>query len=391
MPFKRTTATEKILKLNKDVRGVGGGTGASKTISILMWLIDYCQSHDDKVVSVISESFPHLKRGAMRDFLNIMKQHNYFEAHRWNKSDYTYTFETETMLEFFSADQSEKVKGARRHVGFLNEANNIPFETYNQIEIRTSEILWLDWNPVSEFWWYTDILPHFSVDHITLTYLDNEGLPPKVKRSIESRRHMTNWWKVYGLGQLGEVEGRIYTGWALVDEIPHEARLERYGLDFGYTNDPATIIAVYYYNGGYILDEILYRRGMSNKRLADTLKNLDEGLTIADSAEPKSIDEIASYGLAIMPSKKGKDSVVHGIQYVQEQKISVTKPSLNILKEYRNYLWDTDREGKTINKPEDGFDDCLDAVRYAITSTNPDWNRPKRQPRKTRLLYKTNR
>ena len=173
----------------------------------------------------------------------------------------------------------------------------------------------------------------------------------------------------------------------MIDEIPYEARLERYGLDFGYTNDPSSIVAVYYHNGGYILDEVLYRKGMSNKQLADVLTASDYALVIADSAEPKSIDEIKAYGVAIKPTLKGKDSVVHGIQYVQEQKISLTKKSLNVLKEYRNYLWDTDREGKTINKPEDGFDHTLDAIRYAIKSLKPDTNREHRQPTKSPLLY----
>lgn len=388
MPFRRTTATEKILNLTKRIRAVSGGTGASKTISIIMCLIDYAQDNSNKLISIVSESFPHLRRGAERDFLNIMQQHNYYHDKEWNKTDHTYTFpQTDSVIEFFSVDQSEKVKGARRDVLFINEANNITFEAFNQLEVRTNEFIFMDWNPVTEFWFYTDVEPMMDVDFITLNYLDNEALADSIVESIESRKHLTNWWKVYGLGQLGEVEGKIYTGWQMIDEIPHEARLERYGLDFGYTNDPSSIVAVYFYNGGYILDEKLYRKGMSNKQLADHLLNLDYALVVADSAEPKSIDEINNYGVSIVPSQKGKDSVVHGIQYVQEQQISVTKQSLNLIKEYKNYLWRTDREDKIINEPEDGFDHTLDAVRYAITSMNPDYNRPKKQPTRPRLYY----
>lgn len=372
MAYIQTTATKKLLKLKKRIRGVGGGTGASKTVSILLILIDYAQCHDNEIISVVSETLPHLKKGAIRDFLNIMEEHGYFDPKSWNKTDYIYTFPTNTKIEFFSADQPGKVRGPRRDVLFLNEANNISYETYTQLEIRTRKIIWLDWNPVSEFWWYEEVLPKQDVDFITLTYRDNEALSENEVRAIEARRDNKNWWRVYGEGQLGEAEGRIFTGWATIDDIPHEARLERYGLDFGYSNDPTAIVAVYYHDGGYILDEVLYRKGLSNKRIADFFLNLPTAMVVADSAEPKSIDEIRSYGVSILPSVKGQGSVLQGIQKVQDQRISVTKRSLNLLKEYRNYLWETDKEGKIINEPEKGFDHCMDAIRYAINSLTPD-------------------
>jgi phage terminase large subunit len=371
MPYLPTTATHRIFDLKKRIRGVAGGTSASKTISILIWLIDCAQTVPNLLISVVSESFPHLKRGAMRDFLNIMEVQGYFEPSRWNKTDYIYTFGTNSRLEFFSADQPGKVRGPRRDILFVNEANNIPYETYTQLEVRTKKVIWLDWNPVSEFWWYTEIMPHQDVDFITLTYKDNEALDQAIVQAIEARKHNKNWWKVYGEGQLGEVEGRIYIDWAVLDEIPHEARLERYGLDFGYSNDPTGIVAIYRYNGGFILDEIVYKKGLSNKMIADIFLNQPQALVIADSAEPKSIDEIMSYGVSIIPSVKGKDSVNQGIQYVQQQRISATKRSLNLLKEYRNYLWMEDKEGRIINTPEPGYDHILDALRYAITSLKP--------------------
>jgi phage terminase large subunit len=382
MPFQETTATKKIFELKKRIRGVSGGTSASKTISILVWLIDYCQTFNNKLVSVVSESFPHLKRGAMRDFLNIMQQHNYFKDVYWNKTDYTYQFETASKLEFFSADQPSKVRGPRRDVLFINEANNIPLETYTQLEIRTREVIWLDWNPVQEFWWYTDIAPQLEHDFLTLTYKDNEALEQSIVETIEARKGNKNWWRVYGMGLLGEVEGKIYTDWQIIDSIPHEARLERYGIDFGYSNDPTALVAVYKYNNGIILDEIEYKKGLLNSDIAAILKNQPHALVIADSAEPKSIDELKSYGITIQPSTKGKGSVLQGIQKVQDQRISVTKRSLNVIKEYRNYLWEEDKDGKIINTPSPILNHAMDAIRYAVVSLNP----PQEQERISSVL-----
>ena len=368
MKYVKTTATDKIFALRKRIRGVAGGTSASKTISILLWCIQYAQTHENELLSVVSESFPHLKRGVIRDFLNIMEGHGYFKENNWNKTDFVYTFETGSKLEFFSADQPGKVRGPRRDVLFINEANNISYETYTQLEVRTKKIIWMDWNPVVEFWFYSDVKNKDNVDFEILTYKDNEALDPNIVSAIESRQGNKNWWLVYGLGQLGEVEGKIYKDWKIIDDVPHEARLERYGLDFGYSNDPTAIVAIYRYNGGFILDEITYQKGLSNKQIADILLNQPTSLVIADSAEPKSIDEIMSYGVNILASTKGQGSVNAGIAYVQDQRISITKRSVNGIKEYRNYMWKTDTDGKIINIPDVGFDHFNDAVRYGISS-----------------------
>jgi len=258
--FILTTATKRLMKLRKRIKGIAGGASAGKTISIIQILMDKAQSDKTPTLtSITSESMPHLKRGAMRDFLQIMEQHNYFDPNRWNKSDYTYTFPTGSKIEFFSLDMPHKVRGPRRQRLFINEANNIPHETFDQLEIRTESEIWLDWNPTNEFWFYTDVMKRIDVDFEILTYKDNEGLQPSVIESIERRKDNKNWWLVYGLGQLGEVESRIYKDWQIVDTIPHEARLERYGIDFGYSNDPTALVAVYKYNGGLIFDEITYQ------------------------------------------------------------------------------------------------------------------------------------
>lgn len=375
--FEDTTATKKIFKLNKRIRAVAGGTSASKTISILVWLIDYCQRKQsrDKLVTVVSESYPHLEGGAMLDFEMIMKDRGYWEDDRWHGTRHTYTFETGNKIEFKSIDNYGKAHGPRRDVLFINECNNLEYKVADQLITRTREIVWLDWNPSEEFWFYTEMQPNRNdIDFITLTYKDNEALDEVTIQEIESHKHNKNWWTVYGLGQLGEVEGRIYTGWNIgLEEIPHAARLERRGLDFGYSIDPAAIVDVYYYDGGYILDERLYAVGQSNRRLAQFLLNLEnqQTLVIADSAEPKSIDELREYQVTILEANKGPGSVNQGIQYVQDQRISVTRRSVNLIKEYRKYMWKTDKDGNILNIPEDGNDHLLDAVRYAMESLRP--------------------
>lgn len=368
--FQETTATRKIARLTKKIRAVQGGTSASKTISILLYLIALAQS-DTKptLTSVVSESIPHLKRGAIRDFKNIMQTHRYWKDANWNATDSIYTFETGSQIEFFSSDSGDKLRGARRDRLFINEANNVTFDAFEQLEVRTKEFVYLDWNPTNEFWFYSDVLhKRDDVEHIVLTYRDNEGLPQEIVNSIEQRKGRKGWWQVYGEGQLGEVEGKIYKDWQIIDDIPHEARLERYGLDYGYSNDPTAVVAIYYYNGGYILDEICYQKGLSNKQIADILLNQERSIVVADSAEPKSNDELISYGVNVLPANKGQGSVLQGIQYVQDQRISITKRSINIIKEYRNYLWETDKDGRILNKPEHTFSHSMDAIRYALES-----------------------
>lgn len=349
---------------------IQGGSSAGKTIATLLILIDIAQCHKNLLISVVSESFPHLKRGAMRDFLNIMEGHSYYKEDLWNRTDSIYTFETGSRIEFFGADSSDKVRGPRRDILFINEANNVDFETYTQLAIRTNDSIYIDYNPVGEFWVHTEIIPKLPHDFVILTYKDNEGLPASIVQELEARQSNKNWWLVYGLGQLGVIESRIYKDWKIIDEIPHEARLERRGLDFGYSNDPTAIVDVYYYNGGYILDEQCYRKGLLNKPIADLIANYpySDTLVIADSAEPKSIDEIKLYNINILPAVKGQGSIRTGIGFVQAQRISVTKRSVNTIREYRNYLWQTDKNGQIINEPEEGNDHCMDAIRYALNS-----------------------
>jgi phage terminase large subunit len=298
-----------------------------------------------------------------------------------------------------------KAHGPRRDVLFLNECNYIPYGIADQLITRTRQFVWMDWNPSEDFWFYDEFLgKRTDVDfmgeggnHPPLTYLDNEGLSENERMEIEAHKHNKNWWRVYGEGKRGEIEGLIYTGWRVIDEIPYEARLERTWLDFGYTNDFSAIGRVYYYNGGWILDEELYRKGMSNKQLADFLNALPKAQTsiVADSAEPKSIDELRSYGLNVIPAEKGKDSVVHGIQVVQDQPISVTRRSMNILKEQRNYLWLTDKNGKILNEEDPACaNHHMAGIRYALSTlgrlkqTEDYWDRIFHKELNPHLVYK---
>lgn len=367
--FIETTGTKKIKALSKRIRAVPGGTSASKTVSILLYLIARAQI--DKIptiTSVVAESFPHIRRGSLRDFLRIMQEHYYFKDSRWDKTNSVYTFETGSKLEFFSVDQPEKVRGARRDRLFINEANNISFAAFEELEVRTKDFIFLDWNPTNLFWYYEEVQnKRNDVEELTLTYKDNEALNQAIVASIEQRRNRKGWWKVYGEGQLGEVEGKIYTGWQEIESIPHEARLEGYGMDFGYNPDPTVIIGLHYYNGGYILDELFYQIEASNKEIADTLKNFERGLIVADCAEKDRIADIKAYGLNIVPCRKGPGSLRAGIAMMQGLKISYTKQSCNLRKEYQNYLWETDQDGKILaGIPEDRYNHCLDAARYRL-------------------------
>lgn len=357
--------------MTKKVRAVQGGTSASKTISILLYLIHLAQADETPTLtSVTAESTPHLKRGALRDFQNIMKGHLYWRENEWNATDKIYTFHNGSQIEFFSADQPEKLRGGRRDRGFMNEANNMTLEQFDEFEVRTREFVYLDWNPTIEFWYYTDVEGKRSdCERIILNYLDNEALDENTVHAIEQRKNRKQWWQVYGLGQLGETEERIYTGWNIVDSIPHEAKLVRYWIDFGYSNDPTSIGAVYEYNGGYILDELAYQKGLLNKQIADVILNQEiKAITIADSAEPKSIEEIKQFGVTVLPAEKGPDSIRNGIAIVQDQKISLTQRSVDTIKEYRNYVWVKDKDGRILNEPSDIWNHSMDGIRYAITS-----------------------
>ena len=342
-------------------------------MGILLWDIDYAQSREKKVIDVVSESYPHLEQGVIREFKNIMIERRYWKDDRWNGSKHIYTFETGSTLQFQSFDKLGKAHGPRRDVLHLNEGNWLPWDVVDQLITRTRDVVWVEYNPSSEFWMHTEIIgKREDVESLKLIYLDNEGLSQAERSEIESRRNNPRWWRVYGEGEIGEAEGRIYTGWQIIDELPHEARLERYGLDFGWSPDPLALIAIYYYNGGYILDEEMYGLEIRNDQVASAIKNLPPALVIADSAEPKSINELKRLRVNVVGAEKGPDSKRYGIKTVQGLRMSVTAKSLNLIKEYRNYYQLIDRRTNTpIIGETEGDDDCLDAARYGLCSLIP--------------------
>ena len=367
--YKRTTATNKVLALKKRIKIVQGGTSASKTYSILAVLIDKALRKDGIEISIVAESIPHLRRGAMRDFVKILKWTNRFYDQQLNKSLLTYHFKNGSVVEFFSADDASKLRGARRDILYINECNNVTFEAYNELAIRTKKEVYLDFNPANEFWVHKELKDEPDTDFIILTYKDNEALDESIVTQIEKNRdkaatssYWANWWRVYGLGQVGSLEGVVFNNWKEIDTIPKEAKLIGIGLDFGYTNDPTAAIEIYNYNGTRIINELVYRTGMVN---SDIAKILPSGVIIyADSSEPKSIEEIRRQGKTIKGVTKGADSINYGIDVMQRQDYLVTKQSTNLIKELRSYCWDTDKQGQRMRRPIDHYNHAIDALRY---------------------------
>jgi len=366
----KTTAQSKISKLKKRIRIVQGGTSSSKTFTILPFLIDYAIQKPNSEISIVSESIPHLKRGAMKDFIKIMEWTNNFNPNNFNKSNLTYRFNNGSYIEFFSADMPDKLRGARRDILFINECNNITFESYQQLAIRTKKFIYLDYNPTNQFWVHTELMQDDNSDFVILTYKDNEALDPAIVKEIEKAKekaktssYWDNWWNVYGLGQIGTLEGVIFNNWKTIDIIPNDARLLGYGLDFGYTNDPTSIIEVYLYNGQRIINEICYNKGLSNSQISKYINTKEP--CYCDSAEPKSIDELKSYGVNAYPVTKGADSIMFGIQTIQQNEYLITNSSINLIKELRRYAWDKDKKtGEKLNKPIDDYNHAIDAWRY---------------------------
>ena len=367
--FQRTTSTNKILKLKKRVRIIQGGTSASKTYGILSVLIARASLVHGLEISVVAESIPHLRRGALKDFIKIMKLMNKWNDSQFNKSLLVYQFLNGSTFEFFSADDSSKLRGARRDILYINECNNVTFESYNELSIRTKKAVYLDFNPANEFWVHKELKDEPDSDFLILTYKDNEALDNSIVQQIEKNRdkaatstYWANWWRVYGLGEIGSLEGVIFSNWKPIDVIPNEAKLIGIGLDFGYTNDPTAIIEIYNYNGARIINELKYQTGLLNSDIAKLLPK--DVIIYADSSEPKSIDEIRRYGITIKGVTKGRDSINYGIDVMQRQTYLVTSNSTNLIKELRSYTWDTDKQGTRLNKPIDNFNHAIDALRY---------------------------
>lgn len=393
--YVETTSLRKILAMTRKYRFASGGTGAAKTSSIMQVLIDMAASKPNIRIDVVAETSTTIRRGAWQDANKILMANNYFDSVKTTSSpELKIAFGNGSAIYFISVDKVSKAHGGRRFCLFINEANHIPWPIADQLIVRTEGPVYCDWNPSAEFWAYEEIIhnPSFKGqwDFVTLTYKDNEGLPKSVVEQIETRKSNIQWWKVYGEGLLGSVKGKVFPDWQIIDKVPFEATLVRRGLDFGFANDSTAIVALYEYNGGYILDEECYSTGMMNPQIADYLSMLKNPgvLIVADSSEPKSIAEIRAeskdVSLNILGAKKWSNYKRDAADFLNTLKISMTVDSVNLRKEVEQYFWLEDRiSGNLTNNLPDGNDHAIDATFYAFNPLIVSNNRKKKESHKT--------
>lgn len=374
--FVITTALKKILKAQKRKVVCSGGTSIGKTVGIIAILIDYCAKNPKRRVLVCGETIPSVRQGCITLFKEIMEITDRWYEDRFNNTDRIYTFGNGATIQFTSFDTIGKAKASgKRDVLFLNEANHIPFVIANELMVRTNERIYLDFNPSEECWIHTELLKDEDAELVELFYWDNEALSDNIKNELLSRlekaktsEYWRNWCDVYIYGKIGSRQGIIFEDHEIIDYIPEGANLIGYGLDFGFTNDPTAMVEVWKMGESYILNELLYRTRMTNNDIADFVKQSKiTNLIIADSAEPKSIEELKRQGLNITGAIKGKDSVMAGLDLMLQNTLFITSNSLNLIREVRNYRWIQDRNtNEYLNEPIDEENHALDCSRYTI-------------------------
>ena len=370
MTLQETTALRKIIAMKKRIRIVQGGTSAGKTYDILMDELDEAIRQKGILTTIMSDTMPNLRHGAMRDFIKIAKETGAWDFGEWNSTYSTFALSNGSTIEFYSAD-SEDALGARRDRLFINEANRITKDAFDQLEIRTEQRITLDFNPSNKFWAH-DLLARPDVDFVKLNYLDNEALSENIRNTLELRRGdgTSNWWRVYGLGEIGSLEGNVYEGWIAEDEIPKNAILKRYGVDFGYT-DPTTIVAIYEdENGELYLKLHLCKIELTTPQIIAIAKSLPEGLFVCDNSRPEIIAEMQASGLRAIGSNKTAGEKMNGKRYnidlVQRRKVHYLRQDKELEQEYLTYAWRKKKDGRIIDEPEDGNDHIMDAIAYAV-------------------------
>jgi phage terminase large subunit len=347
-----------------------GGTRSGKTYNIILWIIfSYCQKNEGKIITICRKTYPALRGTVMRDFLTILKDHEIYSEEDHSKTASEYKLNGNT-IEFISLDMPQKIRGRKRDLLFANEANELNFEDWQQLLFRTNEKVIIDFNPSEEFHWiYDHVLPRKDVEFYQTTYKDNPFLGAEIKAEIERLKDIDeNYWRVYGLGERGQSRSLVYT-FNTIKEIPKEAKLVSYGLDFGYSSDPTSLVRTYILGDDMYVDELLYRTGMTNQDIANEMKvlGLDRSNEVfADSAEPKSIEEIYRMGWNVKPTIKGSINI--GIDIIRRYKLHATESSFNLIKELRNYKYIEDKNGQMTNKPVDNFNHALDALRYSVVN-----------------------
>lgn len=374
MKLQVTTALRKIIDMKKRIRIVQGGTSAGKTYDILMDELDEAIRQKGILTTIMSDTMPNLRHGAMRDFIKIAKETGAWDFAEWNSTYSTFSLPNGSTIEFYSAD-SEDALGARRDRLFINEANRITKDAFDQLEIRTEQRITLDFNPSNKFWAH-DLLKRPDVDFVKLNYLDNEALSENIRNTLELRKGdgTSNWWRVYGLGEIGSLEGNVYEGWIPEDEIPPEAILKRYGVDFGY-KDPTTIVAVYEDSDGDIWLKLhLCKSELTTPELIHIAKSLPEALFVCDNSRPEIIAEMQANGIRAIGSDKTPGEKMNGKRYnidlVQRRRVHYLRQDKELEQEYLTYAWRKKRDGRIIDEPEDGNDHIMDAIAYAVRDMN---------------------
>ena len=350
-----------------------GGTRSGKTYSILTVLVEWCLENINSgyTITVVRKSFPSLRASVLRDFIFILKTENYYNEKYHNKTENTYDL-WGTRWEFISIDQPSKIRGAKRQICFCNEASELDLEDFRQLILRTSERFILDFNPSMEYHWiYDEVIPREDANFYRSTYLDNPYIGEETIKEIERLKETDeNYWRVYGLGIRGQSRETIFQT-EIYTELPERAKLVAFGLDFGFSNDPTALAKIYIHYGdganAIYIEELIYQGGLTNSDIAEKLT--EYGVTrhdeiIADSAEPKSIETIHRLNFNIKGARKGADSIRVGIDTMRRHKLFVKHDSLNAQKEFRNYKWKTDKNGKMLSTPIDEYNHLIDAVRY---------------------------
>jgi phage terminase large subunit len=358
------------LESQKSVVVNQGGTSSGKTYAILQVLFTLANNDPGCTITVAGQDIPNLKVGALRDAQNIVANSPALKSiiESYNKSERVYTFTNGSIIEFNSYDDEQDAKSGKRDYLFVNEANGIPFAVYQQLALRTKKRVFIDYNPDAEFWVHEHIIPDSNTELFITDHRHNPFLDQAVRDKVEALVNVDKeLWKVYARGKTGKIEGLIFRDYSVVEAIPVDATLIGLGLDFGFTNDPTALVAVYKQNGELYVDELIYETKLTNDMIVDRMRELSVGRTwdiIADSAEPKSIQEIANGMFNILPALKGPDSVKAGINTLKRHKLNVTKNSTGLRKELGRYKWAVDKDGKTLNKPIDAYNHAIDALRY---------------------------
>ena len=367
--LKGTVVLQKNLNATTRIVVNQGGTRSSKTYSLAQLIILKALQEQGKVYTICRKTLPALKGTAYRDFFNILEEHNLYNPNNHNKSELTYKL-NKNEIEFISVDMPQKIRGRKRHILWLNEANEFSFEDWVQLSLRTTENIYLDFNPSDPYSWiYDNVMNREDCTFIKSTYLDNPFLPDETIKEIERLRDLdSNYWKIYGLGDMAQPTETIFRQFEIANNVPTEAQLVALGMDFGYSNDPTAIAEVYKLNDDLYINELIYSKGLTNQDIAQRLRELNitrQTEIIYDSAEPKSGEEIRRMGFLMFPARKGADSINMGIDVLRRFKLHITKNSTNALNEFKYYKWLTDKNGHIVNKPATNQQDHLiDAVRY---------------------------